>query len=251
MPVDFPPGGPDLMKRSPSVPIVNLRLPVNTQGVDWICSDLHGQFPVLKEMLKEVEFNDQTDRLILLGDLIDRGPSSLETLSWVLSAPFCFSVMGNHELLFWASTYHPELIEKHLRLGGEWSSSLSLTQRHRLVQGILSSFPLTLTLELSMGDIGIVHSQSPFDDWGDIESSEFSEALAKRCTWEWARSHQNTKALVRGVLAVVSGHIGSNHVVQNGNQLWIDTIENTGKPTLLSATQILQQYMPPLTRLSR
>ena len=53
---------------------VHHRLAPNSQGTDWVCSDLHGHLPLLKEKLNKAGFNPQIDRLILVGDLIDRGP---------------------------------------------------------------------------------------------------------------------------------------------------------------------------------
>jgi serine/threonine protein phosphatase 1 len=221
---------------------VNHRLAANSQGTDWVCSDLHGHLPLLKERLNKAGFNPQIDRLILLGDLTDRGPCSLETLNWVLDSPFCYSVAGNHELMLLAAQERPELVQKRRQMCGGWTDNLSPDQVRTLAVRIQQNLPLTLTIEHPRGDIGIVHAQSPVDDWQTLDSLIFSESLAKRCTWDWSRSYQPVTTHIQGITAVVSGHIGADQIIRKGNQLWIDTLEKTGCPTLLSVSEILSMF---------
>ena len=39
--------------------------------------DIHGCIDEFKEMINVISYNPQEDRLILLGDLLDRGPDSV------------------------------------------------------------------------------------------------------------------------------------------------------------------------------
>ena len=51
----------------------------------YIISDIHGNLDVFKELLKTIDFKyDGTDQLYLLGDYVDWGPKSLETLFFVM-----------------------------------------------------------------------------------------------------------------------------------------------------------------------
>lgn len=64
-----------------------------------IIGDVHGCLDELKTILKKLVYNPQSDRLILTGDLISKGPYPFETLK------FCRDlnveiVMGNHEHAF-------------------------------------------------------------------------------------------------------------------------------------------------------
>lgn len=74
-------------------------LPKNTQGRDFIAGDLHGCYLDLVALLEHVDFNTETDRLFLVGDLVDRGPNSMECLR-LLKAPYVYAVKGNHEDMF-------------------------------------------------------------------------------------------------------------------------------------------------------
>lgn len=50
-------------------------------------------------MLKAVRFDPKTDRAILLGDIINRGPNSLDMLRYVYDhQSFISMVLGNHEI---------------------------------------------------------------------------------------------------------------------------------------------------------
>jgi hypothetical protein len=49
-----------------------LRLPANTRGRDFVVGDIHGTFYVLEQALAAVGFDPARDRVICVGDLIDR-----------------------------------------------------------------------------------------------------------------------------------------------------------------------------------
>ena len=50
-------------------------------------SDIHGRFDKLTEALAGVNFNKDTDTLVVLGDSFDRGDQSLEVLKYIMSCP--------------------------------------------------------------------------------------------------------------------------------------------------------------------
>jgi serine/threonine protein phosphatase 1 len=74
------------------------RLPTNYVGRDFVIGDLHGCRKELDRLLLLVKFDRNVDRLISVGDLVDRGPFSLDCLM-LLKASWFHAVMGNHEQL--------------------------------------------------------------------------------------------------------------------------------------------------------
>lgn len=65
----------------------------------YCTSDLHGMpLEDLQGLLKKVNFSDN-DFLFILGDVIDRGEHSVDTLKWLLFQPNVELILGNHEAM--------------------------------------------------------------------------------------------------------------------------------------------------------
>ncbi|MDE0092325.1 MAG: metallophosphoesterase [Oligoflexia bacterium] len=100
----------------------------------FIVGDVHGCFQEFSALLKKVNYKIETHRLILVGDIINRGPFSLKMLKWVKDNKIEM-VRGNHEQAFltgietsqWASPLLKQLKEemtKHVNQWVKWLSSL-------------------------------------------------------------------------------------------------------------------------------
>ena len=68
----------------------------NLLGRDFVIGDLHGCMSSLQKLMDNLKFNTEIDRMISVGDLIDRGHNSVAALD-LLREPWFHSVMGNHE----------------------------------------------------------------------------------------------------------------------------------------------------------
>lgn len=75
-----------------------LTLQPNAHGRDLIVGDLHGHRALLERELDRVGFDARVDRVLSVGDLVNRGPDSLGTLC-LLEEPWFHAVLGNHELM--------------------------------------------------------------------------------------------------------------------------------------------------------
>jgi len=64
----------------------------------FVMSDLHGQFVLLQLMLEKIGFTDE-DELYILGDIMDRGPNSIDIYYFVQSMPNIHMLKGNHEIM--------------------------------------------------------------------------------------------------------------------------------------------------------
>lgn len=209
----------------------------NTLGRDWVCGDLHGQHDVLMTALDNAGFDPNIDRIFLLGDLIDRGPQSAKLLGWVLETDHVHSVMGNHELMFIGGATRPGYRERHRQIGGQWADELNFSRYRVLTTGCANLLSLTITIVTESGSLGLVHAQSPLDDWRELATMEYTDQIAINCTWPWNRA-TGPEQEVEGITAVVSGHIGTQGIVQRGNQVWIDTLEASGEPTLITVQDL-------------
>ena len=66
---------------------------------DYVVGDIQGCLDPLLKLLEKVDFDATTDRLIATGDLVNRGPQSLETLRFCKGLGESFlTVLGNHDL---------------------------------------------------------------------------------------------------------------------------------------------------------
>jgi len=65
----------------------------------YAVGDIQGCLAELKSVLRKVHFDPQHDVLWCVGDMVNRGPESLETLRFLKSlGDACICVLGNHDL---------------------------------------------------------------------------------------------------------------------------------------------------------
>ena len=53
--------------------------------MDYIIGDVQGCYDTLQKLLKKIKFSEDKDRLYFLGDVVNRGNKSLETLRFIYS----------------------------------------------------------------------------------------------------------------------------------------------------------------------
>ncbi|MDI3326205.1 metallophosphoesterase [Pontibacterium granulatum] len=215
-------------------------MPVNVDGRDWFCGDLHGHYSLLMQALDRVGFNFERDRLFCTGDLIDRGPESAECVHLLLE-PWFNSVCGNHECLFIVGRVDPKVQAMHIRNGGAWAYEITEQEREELFDIIRSE--MCMTVYSQRGSIGVIHGQPPGDwhkvsynfvpkeDWKEYlwSVNGYNRALSKRCT------------KVERVSAVVMGHVGCDYLTVGANQVWIDTVVRSGRLTVIESERVLTE----------
>lgn len=198
-------------------------LSVNTQGNDFFIGDIHGAFSQLSEHLQFIHFNPKTDRLICVGDLIDRGVESFQALDW-LQRSYVHSVRGNHEELYlqwWALRNTPSAqrafeSEAYFPNGGEWVKNHTHAEHNELFS-LISSLPYMLVVPNRFDKkIGVVHAGLPDGSrWPQLSEQPLSPALVRELVWstDRLRSHlgQSQKHIfdegdIPGLDAVVCGH---------------------------------------------
>ncbi|MWK54625.1 symmetrical bis(5'-nucleosyl)-tetraphosphatase [Pseudomonas otitidis] len=79
----------------------------------YAVGDLQGCLDPLKCLLDRVAFDPARDRLWLVGDLVNRGPKSLETLRFLFAMRDSVTcVLGNHDLHLLAVAHNVERLKK-------------------------------------------------------------------------------------------------------------------------------------------
>ena len=149
------------------------RLPANERGRDFVVGDLHGCRNTLEKLLNRVRFDASRDRLMSVGDLIDRGPDSMGCLD-LLEEPWFFPVRGNHEQMM-LEFFAPSLDlggrvsweEKHdfLLNGGGWVERELVDHRRRIgsrlleILDVLGAVPLMLVVGSGQERYHVIHAE--------------------------------------------------------------------------------------------
>jgi bis(5'-nucleosyl)-tetraphosphatase (symmetrical) len=86
-------------------------------GQDYVVGDIQGCLDELQVLLNKVDFDSNIDHLWLAGDLVARGPKSLETLRFVKSlGSGATTVLGNHDLHLIATHFGIKRVKKNDKL---------------------------------------------------------------------------------------------------------------------------------------
>lgn len=64
----------------------------------YAIGDIQGCFDPLMRLLDSIQYSENKDTLWFTGDLVNRGPKSLETVRFIKSLKNCVAVLGNHDL---------------------------------------------------------------------------------------------------------------------------------------------------------
>lgn len=212
----------------------------NNNGRDWVVGDIHGCFLKLEEELKAAGFNEKTDRLFSVGDLVDRGPDSEMALHY-LKQPWFHAIRGNHEqmALEWdhgnfmsAATYAAN--------GGGWFLALSPEQQFTY-QAAFARLPIAMEIEAATGRIGIVHADCPYPTWQRFvdELEEPADSTVNIALWDRTRISNKFEDIVPDIDLIIVGHTPLKEIAALGNVLFIDTgAVFGGKLTLLPLDSI-------------
>lgn len=195
----------------------------NTEGRDFVVGDIHGCFDKLTAKLQEIRFDETKDRLFSVGDLVDRGPNSAESIDWI-AKPWFHAVRGNHEQMAIDAANGFYDAGTYIYNGGKWFLDLS-QQQQRLFAKAFADLPIAIDIKTSDGYIGIVHADCPCESWGDMvaELHDFPSNIEQTCMWSRQRVTAKDCSGVKGVVRVIVGHTPLNSPLWLGNVHYIDT----------------------------
>lgn len=196
----------------------------NLKGKDYVVGDIHGMFSQLENALKQINFNPETDRLFSVGDFLDRGADCTpEKIIDLLNKDWFFPVYGNHEDIFFLSVNLLMPVDNIVQVGAKWTLDLKPRQIEEISE-LLYKIPLAIEVQTDKGKIGIIHADCPYSDWNQLEqlvSGPYYEHYFNYCLWSTNRVNLNNN--VKGVDALIVGHMVQPHYKVNGNVHLIDT----------------------------
>jgi serine/threonine protein phosphatase 1 len=67
----------------------------------WILGDIHGRYTALRQVMNRSSFDYNNDKLIFLGDVVDRGEQPFECIIELMKVKNKVLITGNHDLNFY------------------------------------------------------------------------------------------------------------------------------------------------------
>lgn len=213
----------------------------NHRGRDFIVGDLHGCYQDLMHSLDCQNFDPIADRVISVGDLIDRGPDSHSCLS-LTKEPWFHSVWGNHEaMMLDALSSHPgsEAFRLWMQNGGEWALEFDLDNLKIQITQMAQTTPLAIQLSLENVNVGVVHAEVPRNQWSSWKSQLSSEEM-QLAVWSRSTILKSQYGIevppVDGTDFVIFGHTQLRFPTRIANRFFIDTGAGYSKGKVTVAT---------------
>ena len=194
----------------------------------FVVSDIHGMYKQFEQILAHW---DKESTLVILGDLIDRGPQSLEVIRKVMALKetygeqviFC---MGNHEVMFLSYIDHPEENhERYFRNGGLETMASFFEQLPNNIQDFNETEQAYIIKENFKEEIDFLNSGELFKVVGDIlfthagfdsSNTDFTKTTAS--DFIWIREHYLKENLTPYVN--VFGHTPLKYIHES-NEVWM------------------------------
>jgi serine/threonine protein phosphatase 1 len=214
-----------------------LRLPLQSGGRTFAVGDIHGSYPLLLSAMEQADFDKSRDRLLLVGDLIDRGSASYRCTEF-LALPYVHAVRGNHEQML-ISLFEEEgmpdrgIIDALAKMnynGMGWLKNMSIEELLGIVE-VFKKLPIAMHVETERGTVGVVHADVPQGmHWeqflqkieaGDPYVTDFALGMLDESR---DRVESNRQDGVEGVDRLFVGHTVQPHgLCRYGNVYAIDT----------------------------
>ena len=211
-----------------------LQLQINKVGRDFVIGDIHGKYDQLMLGLSKVNFDFEKDRLLAVGDLIDRGPQSMQCLE-LIDEEWFYTVIGNHEMIMADALEYAGAMRMWTMNGGDWHYSCSDMEIDLLkdyyVDMIYNSLPVAIEFIATNGQrVGITHAGLPRAwTWAQVKGAmkDVKRVFAHRTVQEliWTRTRIQQTGLVADILGIdllINGHTPSKKEVWRGNNVFID-----------------------------
>lgn len=204
--------------------------PLNERGRDFVVGDIHGCFQKLRDGLAAISFDPYNDRLFSVGDLVDRGPESKQSIEWLIK-PWFHAVRGNHEQMAIGVAHGKHDRDNYIQNGGAWFVSLIHSQQMQYADAF-DALPVAIDIQTHNGLIGIVHAECPCANWGALvvelenisySSNRLKNHLLETCLWSRTRKTNFDCSDIAGIDQLIVGHTPVDEDQFLGNVHYIDT----------------------------
>ncbi|EAX8242894.1 metallophosphoesterase [Salmonella enterica subsp. enterica serovar Newport] len=188
----------------------------------WVAGDLHGCYTSLIHRLDEVGFSTETDLLISVGDLIDRGTENVECLE-LLQMPWFRAVRGNHEQMMLDALSPNGNVNHWMVNGGAWFFQLDYDKERLAIALVELVRQLPYIIELRTGGktIVIAHADYPADEYQFGKELSLHDVIWKRD--RLVDAQDKIGGPIAGADHFIFGHTPARTQLTFWNQTYIDT----------------------------
>lgn len=239
-----------------------LQLGANKNGRDFVIGDIHGKYDELMYGLDQVCFDWDNDRLIAVGDLIDRGTQNMKVLG-LIGEPWFYTVIGNHEMMMFdaivnggatRTPYSRDYFTFWTSNGGAWYYTIDNEDMDKLKDVycplIWEHLPVVIEFIAENGKrIGVTHAGTQ-RGWGWDQTRKHMECITnlddrtvQECLWTRTKIQDNGFIFdILGVDLTIHGHTPSIKEVWRGNTVFIDLgMCNGGKLNPINVMDLLDR----------
>ncbi len=199
-------------------------LPELLRGRTFVVGDLHGCYDVFMRALDRGRFAPDEDRVIAVGDLIDRGPASAQSVQ-LLREPWFYAVRGNHEDMLLRAQTDGRWAVNAIRNGGEWWLETPDSLRADILKEV-KRLPIVIETQTRRGSVGFLHAEVPVGlTWDDFKGSVLhgDESAIEAALRGRARFKSGNMDGVPGAGRIFVGHTIQGGASRLGNIYYIDT----------------------------
>lgn len=193
--------------------------------------DVHGQLDLLNELLEKAKFDENKDKLITLGDMINRGPKSFETLKKLTETKNATHFFGNHELSLirafekhWGYYNSPGI---DTGKDEDWQNLVHIEDLRTTLYKYTQIAAYTGTIQLSNGStFGISHGDAVYEQWVPEELDNLGKSKLKTLVTTRARykklNNNQFQGAIKGVDWTLHGHTINDKITVFENSIFLD-----------------------------
>lgn len=195
----------------------------------YVVGDIHGCYDELMDNLRRVEFDEDQDFLISVGDLTDRGNKNEECVL-LIDKPWFQAVRGNHEQTAMNGYFDYEIKKSHMKTGngGAWFYALP-DAIQRFIIAEFDKLPIALEVSYKGKKYGVVHAEVPYNDWNEfVTHLELNTMMpngkdTRDATMRNRVNYKKDYVKIENIDKVYLGHTVSRGIKIVGNCSYIDT----------------------------
>lgn len=173
----------------------------------YFASDIHGEYALFQKLLEKIKFSP-SDRMIICGDIVDKGPEPIRLAQFIFQQPNIQCIVGNHEFAFLKC--YEAVMQK---ISDNFDRVLHILQDYFQADGYLLDWDTVdnferLPMFIETDEYICVHAGIPVDENGYC--IPLKEAEPERLVYD--RNFKEANILPKNEKCILFGHTPTNYI---------------------------------------